>query len=87
MERPAREHVLPLQVVATVVPAPSTDSFDHYEPGYESASLKYTKQVPRLGYPHWAVTSEVVPQNLPGIRCYERSEYGEITYIGERRPY
>lgn len=86
MERPARVHVHPLQVTATTVPAPSTDDFGrHYEPGYESPSLMYTKQVPRLAYNHWAVTSEVVVQNLPDIECYERSIYGEVTRIGSKR--
>lgn len=87
MERPAVTRVLPLQEKATTVPAPSTDSFGHYGPGYESTSLKYTKQVPTLGYNHWAVTSEVVVQDLPDVECYERSIYGEVTRVGSRRAY
>jgi hypothetical protein len=64
------------------VPAPSTDSFGHYEPGYESPSLKYTKQVPRLGYNHWAVTTEAVRQYEPLVQWYERTIYGEIRSLG-----
>lgn len=85
MERPARVQVHPLQVTATIVPAPSTDDFTHYRPGHESQSLTYTKQVPRLVYPHWAVTSEVVVQDLPDGLHYERSIYGEVTLIGSKR--
>ena len=82
MERPAVTRVLPLQEKATMVPAPSTDSFGHYEPGYESPSLKYTKQVPRLGYNHWAVTTEAVRQYEPLVQWYERTIYGEIRSLG-----
>lgn len=87
MARPARVHVHPLQVTATVVPAPSTDDFTHYRPGHESQSLTYTRQVPRLAYPHWAVTSEVVVQDLPDVRHYETSIYGETTFVGLKRAY
>jgi len=87
MERPAVTRVLPLQVVATTVPAPSTDSFGHYGPGYESPSLRYTKQVPTLGYNHWAVTSEVVVQDLPDVEHYETSIYGETSFVGLVRAY
>ena len=85
MERPAVTRVLPLQEKATMVPAPSTDSFGRYEVGYESPNLTYTRQVPRLGYNHWAVTTEPVVQNLPDALHYERSIYGEVTLIGAKR--
>lgn len=87
MERPAPVHVHPLQATATIVPAPSTDTFGRYEPGYESSSLAYTKAIPTLGYNHWAVTSEIVAQDLPMIKCYETSIYGETTFVGLKRPY
>ena len=85
MERPARVQVRPLQEKATIVPAPSTDDFTRYRPGHESQSLTYTRQVPRLAYPHWAVTSEVVVQDLPDGLHYERSIYGEVTLVGPKR--
>ena len=84
MERPAVTRVLPLQEKATMVPAPSTDSFGRYELGYESPSLTYTRQVPRLGYNHWAVTTETVRQYEPPVQWYERTIYGETRSLGMR---
>jgi hypothetical protein len=82
MERPALTRVLPLQEKATIVPAPSTDDFTTMDVGYESTSLKYTKQVPRLAYNHWAVTTDEVVQDAPLVEWYERTIYGERRFIG-----
>ena len=82
MERPAITRVLPLQEKATIVPAPSTDGFTDMAIGYESTSLTYTKQVPRLAYNHWAVTTDEVQQNAPLVQWYERTIYGEIRSLG-----
>jgi hypothetical protein len=82
MGRPARTSVVVPQVTATIVPAPSTDDFGRYEVGYESANLKYTKPVPRLAYPHYAITTERVWQDLPMVKHYETSEYGETRFVG-----
>ena len=82
MERPAVTRVWPLQEKATIVPAPSTDGFTTMDVGYESTSLTYTKQVPRLAYNHWAVTTDEVQQNAPLVQWYERSIFGERRFIG-----
>jgi hypothetical protein len=82
MERPELTRVLPLQEKATIVPAPSTDDFTHYRPGHESQSLTYTKQVPRLVYPHWAVTTDEVRQYEPPVQWFERTAYGEYRSLG-----
>ena len=82
MERPAVTRVLPLQEKATIIPVPSTDDFVNMAAGYESVSLNYTKQIPRLVYPHWAVTTDEIKPYEPLVQWFERTIYGEIRSLG-----
>jgi hypothetical protein len=83
MARPEVITVPRPQIAARIVPVPSTDDFTSMATGFESASLSYTRQVPRVAYPHGAVTTEApLPKYQHTARHYVRDIYGEVTFAG-----
>lgn len=70
---------------AHVVPTPSTDAFDdHYDRDvpFDTQSGQYLRQLPRLTYPHWAVTLEAKVHYDTHVRWSETSIYGEKFDLG-----
>jgi len=82
MERPEAITSSRPQVAARIVAVPSTDDFTSLAVGYQSQELAYTKQVPTVAYPHWAVTTDAPSDYGQMVRHYERTIYGEINFVG-----
>lgn len=91
---------------AHVLPVPSTDGFHEHDRTqlmgldtleadrdayyYQSRELTFTRQLPRLTYPHWTVTT-VAPATPTAVvapvwvRWTERNAYGDVTDLSHWR--
>lgn len=84
MARPGRVvHHVQAQPAHTF-PVPSTDAFEAYRDldDYVSADPAHRRQLPRLTYPHWAVTEQARVHYDTHVRWTSRNIYGEITDLG-----